>query len=214
MSQQETFLSHLSLCHDRKLSLLGEGGESGGVDCCHKRRFYLCWERVFNCTLSPASFLASCQSDHHMMQCWLVECMVIWVWSQHSLERKLSHLLAANISNQSSYMPSPILMVFFRINKSFILLLCFSLWEKHGSHSSCFLFFSMEYELWHSDWLKRLVIGSREPCTVVTRSVFIMLAAGPAVDSGSGWRLGDSTVWFYAWARIPAVSAFWMPAGW
>ena len=57
-------------------------------------------ERVVCWALSPASFLTSFRSDHHVVPCWLVECMMSWVRFQHLSDWNLPHLITADISHQ------------------------------------------------------------------------------------------------------------------
>ena len=77
-----------------------------------------------------------------------------WVWFQHLGESDWPHLIAADISLFD-------LMISFWIHRFVALLLCFSLWNKHGSHSSGFSHAMLCVNFWLDEaaW----VTGSPEP---------------------------------------------------
>ena len=55
-------------------------------------RIRLCWRRALGLVSFPHSF----RPDHHVVPCWLVDDTRTWVRLEHSNERKLFHLIAAD----------------------------------------------------------------------------------------------------------------------
>ena len=84
----KTVSANHNLPNKQKLSFK-QGWPSWGV----------CWHgQTDGSTVTNLHCNTSC-SDHHVVLCWLVECM-IWVWFQCSEVYSLLHLIAANISHQ------------------------------------------------------------------------------------------------------------------
>ena len=83
-----------------------------------------------------ASFLSSFHSDCHMVLCWVAERTIIWVW--FSIQTVVICLLFDCTWNLWSWTSAyPYVFWKFGFNQGLALLLCFSLWGKHSSHSQC-----------------------------------------------------------------------------
>ena len=89
-------------------------------------------------------------SDHHAVLSWLVEWMMIWGWFQHSNDRNLTHLIAADIPDHQWTCAITNLC---GVHQFSTLLLYFSQWANLAAALQAFC---MEYYLWSSHWLKLL----------------------------------------------------------
>ena len=105
---------------------------------------------VSTCTLrapssdSYSSGSKNFRSNHRVLLCCLLACTMIGVCFQHSNECDRPQVTAGEISRQRQSFPitnrSPLLVwkVLFGTHQSFAPSLRFSLWAKHGRHSSSF----------------------------------------------------------------------------
>ena len=103
------------------------------------------WALLLTATFSQAFDLAA------MWKCWLVECMMILGWFQHSNVFCLSWVKGPSLIINEC-VPLLVFNISFRIHQSSVLSLCFSLRSEHGSHSSGFL----QGIRWCFYWLKLL----------------------------------------------------------
>lgn len=120
---------------------------------------------------SPASFWG----DITVWHCWPGEVYGGLRLLQHSVKCSLPHLTATGSLVVSERASLVLLTVWLGIHQSFLLLLCFSLWAKHGGHSSCFSW--GHYCLWHlagssylSDWGPRRFFGDPPPPPTSTQT--------------------------------------------
>ena len=122
---------------------------------------------------SPTSF----RSDHHIVPCWLAECIMIWGYPSSSM--KVRHDLL------ETYQSFPVLLVF-------------NLWAKRGWNSSGL---SRAIFLWRSDRL-RLIRWSASPNPPFpmglysTDSILSPMAAGRALQTTDGNCLIKLNNWF------------------
>ena len=93
----------------------------------------------FSFSYSPTSL----HTKDRLIQCWLTECTIIWIWLQHSNACNWFCLIAANISRYP----------WFCSESTSLLLYCYALACGLDIVTTLQAFYA-EHPLWHFDWLK------------------------------------------------------------